>query len=98
MKFRILSLLLGAALLGACAPQAAPVKTVIFPGDYPDPTILRDGKDFYMTHSSFKYFPALLIWHSTDLLHWTPVARAVEDGDYSIFAPDLCKVDGKYYI
>ncbi len=99
MKTRILTLFAGAALLlGACAPKAAPLKAVIFPGDYPDPTILRDGNDFYMTHSSFKYFPALLIWHSTDLLHWQPVARAVEDGDYSIFAPDLCKVDGKYYI
>ena len=99
MKTRILTLFAGAALLlGACAPKAAPLKAVIFPGDYPDPTILRDGNDFYMTHSSFKYFPALLIWHSTDLLHWQPVARAVEDGDYSIFAPDLCKVDGKYYL
>ena len=98
MRHILFNLLAAAVLLGACAPKAAPLKTVIFPGDYPDPTILRDGKDFYMTHSSFKYFPALLIWHSTDLLHWEPIARAVEDGDYSIFAPDLCKVDGKYYI
>ena len=27
----------------------------IFPGDYPDPSILRDGKDYYMTHSPFCY-------------------------------------------
>ncbi len=98
MRFHTLPLLLAAALLGACAPKAAPLKTCIFPGDYPDPTILRDGDDFYITHSSFTYFPALLVWHSTDLLHWEPVARAVEDGDYSIFAPELCKVDGKFYI
>lgn len=26
---------------------------VILPGDYPDPSILRDGKDYYMTHSPF---------------------------------------------
>ena len=25
----------------------------IFPGDHPDPSILRDGDDFYMVHSSF---------------------------------------------
>ena len=88
-----------ALLAAACSsPKPAPLKTCIFPGDYPDPTILRDGNDFYMTHSSFTYFPALLVWHSTDLVHWEPIARAVEDGDYSIFAPDLCKVDGKYYI
>lgn len=96
MKKSFFLLLLALALVG-CTPKKA-LKTCIFPGDYPDPTILRDGKDFYMTHSSFTYFPALLIWHSTDLVNWEPVARAVEDGDYSIFAPDLCKVDGKYYI
>jgi Beta-xylosidase len=95
---KILILLSLALAVAACAPKEAPLKTCIFPGDYPDPTILRDGDDFYMTHSSFTYFPALLIWHSTDLVHWEPVARAVEDGNYSIFAPDLCKVDGKYYI
>ena len=97
MKRAFLILATMAALAG-CAPKAAPLKTCIFPGDYPDPSILRDGKDFYMTHSSFTYFPALLVWHSTDLLHWEPVSRAVEDGDYSIYAPDLCKVDGKFYI
>ena len=97
MKKSVFLLLLAAVLVG-CAPKAKPVKTCIFPGDYPDPTILRDGNDFYMTHSSFTYFPALLVWHSTDLVHWEPIARAVEDGDYSIFAPDMCKVDGKYYI
>ena len=93
----LLSLAMAAALMG-CTPKAAPVKTCIFPGDYPDPSIVRDGNDFYMTHSSFTYFPALLVWHSTDLLHWEPISRAVEEGDYSIYAPDLCKVDGKFYI
>ena len=93
----LLSLAMAAALMG-CAPKTAPLKTCIFPGDYPDPTILRDGNHFYMTHSSFTYFPALLVWHSTDLLHWEPISRAVEEGDYSIYAPDMCKVDGKYYI
>ncbi len=99
MRRKAFHLLLAAALLAAaCTPKVRPLKTCIFPGDYPDPTILRDGNDFYMTHSSFTYFPGLLVWHSTDLLHWEPVARAVEDGDYSIFAPDICKVDGRFYI
>lgn len=34
---------------------------VIFPGDYPDPSILRDGKDYYITHSPFYYAPGFLI-------------------------------------
>ena len=78
--------------------QGVEIKTCIFPGDYPDPTVIRDGKDFYMTHSSFTYYPGLLIWHSTDLLNWRPIVRAVENQDYSIFAPELCKVNGKFYI
>ncbi|MDZ7721324.1 MAG: family 43 glycosylhydrolase [candidate division KSB1 bacterium] len=43
----------------------------IFPGDYPDPSILRDGDDYYVVHSSFEYYPGLLIWHSRDLINWT---------------------------
>ena len=27
----------------------------IFSGDYPDPSILVDGKDYYVVHSSFEY-------------------------------------------
>lgn len=91
---------IGLLLITGCKrqEQAAPIKVCIFPGDYPDPTIMRDGKDFYMTHSNFTYYPGLLIWHSTDLLHWEPIARAVQDQSYSIFAPDMCKVNGKFYI
>ena len=94
----LLTALAAIAVLASCAPKAAPLKTCIFPGDYPDPSIVRDGNDFYITHSSFTYFPALLVWHSTDLVHWEPVSRAVEDGDYSIYAPELCKVGDKFYI
>jgi len=70
----------------------------IFAGDYPDPSILRDGNDFYIVHSSFEYYPGLLIWHSTDLINWTPVANALHTFVGSVWAPDLVKYDGKYYI
>ena len=78
--------------------EAKGLKACIFPGDYPDPTILRDGDDYYMTHSNFTYYPGLLIWHSKDLMNWKTVTRAVQSQDYSIFAPELCKVGDKYYI
>lgn len=31
----------------------------ILPGDYPDPSVVRDGDDFYLTSSSFEYYPVL---------------------------------------
>lgn len=80
------------------AADSTPLKKIVFPGDYPDPSIVRDGNDFYMTHSSFTYYPGLLVWHSTDLENWEPISRAVQDQNYSIFAPEICKVGDKFYI
>lgn len=71
---------------------------VILPGDYPDPSILRDGNDYYMTHSPFYYAPGFLIWHSQDLMNWEPVCRAVPEYRGSGFAPDLVKYKGRFYI
>jgi len=70
----------------------------IFAGDYPDPSILRDGKDYYIVHSSFEYYPGLLIWHSKDLINWTPVTNALHKYVGSVWAPDLVKYRHKFYI
>ncbi|WP_409013838.1 family 43 glycosylhydrolase [Bacteroides ovatus] len=71
---------------------------VIIPGDYADPTIMRDGKDYYMTHSPFYYAPGFLIWHSQDLINWEPVCRALTNWKGSAMAPDLVKYKDRYYI
>jgi len=70
----------------------------IFAGDYPDPSILRDGDDYYIVHSAFEYYPGLLIWHSKDLINWTPVTNALHTYVGSVWAPDLIKYKNKYYI
>jgi len=67
-------------------------------GDYPDPSVLRVGNDYYMTHSSFNYYPGLLIWHSTDLIHWKRVCHALHKNVGSVWAPDLIKYKDTYYI
>ncbi len=71
---------------------------VILRGDYPDPSIMREGEDYYMTHSPFVYSPGFLIWHSKDLVNWEPVCRAMTDVVGSAMAPDLVKYKSKYYI
>jgi len=70
----------------------------VFSGDYPDPSILREGADYYVVHSSFEYYPGLLIWHSRDLINWTPTANALHKYVGSVWAPDLIKHRSKYYI
>lgn len=70
----------------------------IFGGDYPDPSILVDDGNYYVVHSSFEYYPGLLIWHSTDLINWEPVTHALNKYIGSVWAPDLVKYKNKYYI
>ena len=70
----------------------------VFAGDYPDPSIIRDGDTYYMVHSSFEYYPGLLIWQSKDLINWSPVTNALHKYLGSVWAPDLAKYKGKYYI
>jgi len=70
----------------------------VFAGDYPDPSILRDGEDYYIVHSSFEYYPGLLIWHSRDLINWKPVTNALHKYVGSVWAPDLVKYKNKFYI
>jgi xylan 1,4-beta-xylosidase len=70
----------------------------IMPGDHPDPSILKDGDDYYMTFSSFDAYTGLVIWHSRDLVNWQPIGPALFKNVGSIWAPDLVKHRGRYYI
>lgn len=70
----------------------------IVPGDHPDPTILKDGSDYYVTFSSFYSYPGLIIWHSTDLVNWAPLGPALFKPLGAIWAVDLCKHGDRYFI
>lgn len=70
----------------------------ILRGNYADPTILRVGRDYYLTHSCNQYAPAFLIWHSTDLLHWAPLEPALVRYDGDIWAPDLVFHGGRFFL
>ena len=70
----------------------------IFPGDHPDPSVLKDGSDYYMTFSSFDAYPGLVIWHSRDLVNWEPIGPALHRNVGSVWAPDLVKHRGRYYV
>lgn len=70
----------------------------ILPGDYPDPSILRVGEDYFLTHSSFRYGPGLLIWHSRDLVNWTRQTYAIPHYAGNVYAPDFVRHGDKFYI
>ena len=70
----------------------------ILRGNYADPSVLRDGNNYYLTHSSFDNLPGLLIWQSQDLINWKPIANALTDFVGGVWAPDLIKYKGLFYI
>ena len=70
----------------------------VLAGDNPDPSILKDGDIYYHVSSSFIYYPGLVIWKSYDLVNWTPVGPALKTPVGSVYAPDLIKHEGRYYI
>jgi xylan 1,4-beta-xylosidase len=72
----------------------------LFGGDYADPSILRVGRDFYLTHTSYRYAPGLVVWHSRDLVNWLPISSALPYtfGEGEVWAPDLVEHQGHYFI
>lgn len=58
-------------------------------GDYPDPSVIRVGRDYYATATSSEWGPEFPILHSRDLVNWNivgsvfPKRPAWSVGNYS---------------
>lgn len=80
----------------------------ILAGFYPDPSICRVNGDYYLTTSTFAYFPGLPIFHSKDLVNWKQIGNAIdrpEQMDFTgagvsrgLFAPSITYHKGTFYI
>lgn len=56
----------------------------VFPGDHPDPSLLKVGDDFYASGSCFHFTPYSPIYHSKDLVHWDVITRVVPSNWYGL--------------
>lgn len=80
----------------------------VLAGFYPDPTICRQGDDYYLATSSFAYYPGVPLFTSRDLVHWTQLGHILSrpsqlDLDSAgvsrgIFAPSLSCRPGKLWM
>ena len=80
----------------------------LFPGFNPDPSILKDGEDYYLVNSSFEFLPGLPIHHSKDLVNWTLIGHVLTrdsqvtlQGVFTnggVWAPTIRKHDGLFYV
>jgi len=80
----------------------------ILAGFYPDPSICRVGKDYYLVNSTFSYFPGITVFHSRDLVHWKLIGHVLNrpeqlnlDGQgvsRGIYAPAIRYHNGLFYV
>jgi xylan 1,4-beta-xylosidase len=87
---------------------AGEYRNPILPGFQPDPSIVRVQDDYYLTNSSFAFFPGLPIYHSRDLVNWDQIGNAIDRPEQfhfvglgiarAVFAPTLRWHDGRFYI
>jgi alpha-N-arabinofuranosidase len=80
----------------------------VIPGFHPDPSICRDGEDYYLVTSTFEFFPGVPVYHSRNLANWElsgyclsrneqlPLAGCKPSG--GIFAPTLRKQGSMFFM
>ncbi len=105
---RTLSVMFAALLLVACTPvsQAQHSGTTFsnpaLAGDYPDPSVIRVGHEYWGTATSSDWAPEFPILHSRDLINWRVVGAVFQrrpdwsDGNY--WAPEITEHGGRFFI
>lgn len=80
----------------------------VIKGFHPDPSICRNGEDFYLVTSTFEFFPGVPVYHSKNLVDWAlmqhclttdlqlPLENARNSG--GIFAPTIRFHNGCFYM
>lgn len=99
-----------AAIGLSCAinASAGEYRNPVIPGFNPDPSICRDGEDYYLATSTFEYFPGVPVYHSKDLVNWRLAGHALDrpsqlplagqKSSAGIFAPTLRCGNGHFYM
>jgi xylan 1,4-beta-xylosidase len=84
------------------AQQRATYTNPVMAGDYPDPSIIRVGNEYWATATTSQWAPLFPILHSRDLVNWQVIGAAMSkrpawsDGNY--WAPEISVYRGRYYI
>lgn len=80
----------------------------ILTGFNPDPSMCRQGEDYYIATSTFEWFPGVRIYHSRDLKNWSLVSTPLDrvsmldmkgnPDSGGIWAPCLSYADGLFWL
>jgi len=74
----------------------------VIAGDFPDPSVIRVGEDYYAAATTGGWSPFFSIAHSRDLVNWRIIGSvfgkkpAWAKGDF--WAPEIAEDKGKFYV
>ena len=90
-------------LIFFCVNSSAQTYTnPVIAGDFPDPSVIRVGEDYYATATTGGWSPFFPIAHSRDLVNWKiigsvfPKKPTWAKGDF--WAPEITEDRGKFYV
>lgn len=87
---------------GVPAQRRATYSNPALAGDYPDPSIIRVGRDYWATATSSEWAPEFPLLHSRDLINWEVVGAVFprrpqwSNGNY--WAPEISEYRGRYFV
>jgi beta-xylosidase len=74
----------------------------VLPGDYPDPSVIRVGNEYWATATTSQWAPIFPLLHSADLVNWRLVASVFQTppawsaGSY--WAPEISEDRGRFFV
>jgi xylan 1,4-beta-xylosidase len=92
----------GAGQTQTASKAAASYSNPVLAGDYPDPSVIRVGRDYWATATTSQWAPIFPPLHSTDLVNWesrgavfqTPPSWSA--GSY--WAPEISADGGRFFV
>jgi len=85
-----------------CAQPAARYGNPVIPGDRPDPSVIRVGREYWATTTSGTWEPEFSIFHSPDLLHWKIAGAVFQQrpawAERDFWAPEISTHAGSFFV
>lgn len=86
----------------AQAQQRGSYTNPVAAGDFPDPSVIRVGQDYWATATTSEWAPEFPIMHSRDLINWEIVGavfeRRPEWSVGSYWAPEISQHRGRFFV
>ena len=82
--------------------SAQTYKNPVIPGDFPDPSVIRIGNDYFATATTGGWSPHFPLLHSKDLVNWKTIGAvfynkpAWAKGDF--WAPEIVEDNGSFFV